>query len=114
MGTAAQGEADLGVAYTLCPVATKVLVFVDDDRGYLEWLRQHPRGLVINCERRPRANYLKLHRADCWTISGTPSRGRQWTTGDYLKACANDGAELRAWAREATGADPTGCTFCAP
>jgi hypothetical protein len=109
----ARGEADLGVAYTLGPVATKVLLFVDNDRGYLEWL-QHPHGLVINCERRPRASYLKLHPADCWTISGTPSRGRRWTTGDYLKACADDGAELRGWARKATGAEPTGCTFCAP
>jgi hypothetical protein len=26
--------------------------FQDDDDGYRRWLREHPNGLVVNCERR--------------------------------------------------------------
>jgi hypothetical protein len=42
---------------------------------------------VLNSERRPRAEYLMLHLATCWTINGRPSRGRVWTTGGYRKVC---------------------------
>ena len=91
-----------------------VVVFLDDDGGYLEWLRKHPDGFVVNAARRPRADYLILHRANCHTISGTPARGSRWTTGDYLKACATAQAELRAWARGETKAEPTGCGSCSP
>ena len=91
-----------------------VVVFLDDDGRYLEWLRKHPDGFVVNAARRPRADYLILHRANCHTISGTPARGSRWTTGDYLKACATAEAELRAWARDETKAEPTGCGSCSP
>jgi hypothetical protein len=37
--------------------------FVDDDAGYLDWLRQHPDRFVINTYIKPSGAYLKLHRA---------------------------------------------------
>ena len=49
--------------------------FVDDDRGYVEWVTKHPRGYVLNTERTPKANDLKLHRATCHTVTGVPARG---------------------------------------
>lgn len=79
-----------------------VETFADDDVGYEAWLRAHPGGVVVNCERNPRASYVMLHRASCHTISGTPPSGRSWTT-QYLKVCADAAGELEAWARVATG-----------
>jgi hypothetical protein len=87
--------------------------FQDDDAGYVNWLRQHPSGLVVNCERQPRASYLKLHRATCAFISGTPSNGRSWT-GPYIKVCALDALNLGAWTQRATGGTPQACAVCRP
>ena len=86
--------------------------FVDDDAGYLSWLRNHPAGFVLNCGREPRHDYLVLHRAGCHTISGTPSRGDNWTTA-FAKVCAGAARELDAWAFERTGAHPSPCALCA-
>jgi hypothetical protein len=94
--------------------APVVRVFVDDDRGYLEWLRQHPRGRVLNAGRHPRFDYLVIHRATCGTISGSPARGSRWTSGDYLKACAGTENDLRTWARNITGGEPGPCGLCDP
>ncbi len=53
--------------------------FVDDDEGYLAWLRDHPGGYVVNADRPPNPSYLRLHRTTCRTISGQPASGRAWT-----------------------------------
>lgn len=50
--------------------------FIDNDDGYLNWITANPTGYVVNCNRYPRAAYLVLHRATCWTISA--SKG-PWT-----------------------------------
>ena len=84
--------------------------FVDDDEGYLAWLREHPRGYVVNAERRPRSEYLVLHRATCHTISG---KAGSWTK-TYTKVCAKTVADLDAWAHTETGGYPSRCGFCPP
>lgn len=88
-----------------------LIEFIEDDKGYVAWLAGHPDGFVLNCERPPRPAYLMLHRATCWTISGAPARGRNWTV-TYQKVCADTFAELSSWAGQ-VGA-PTGCGFCTP
>ena len=88
-------------------------VFDRDDAAYLSWLRTHPTGLVLNCERHPRAAYLVLHRAACRTINGSPARGRTWTA-DYIKVCADSRLELDDWASRQTGALPSPCGLCKP
>jgi hypothetical protein len=60
--------------------------FVDDDRGYLDWVDHHPDSFVINTGRTPSAAYLMLHRASCGTITGEPARGTTFT-GEYAKVC---------------------------
>lgn len=90
------------------------LNFVDDDLGYEFWLRGHPTGYVVNCDRNPRASYLMLHRASCHTINGAPARGDTWTAAGYMKVCADTIAELEAWARAETAAVPQRCGSCAP
>ena len=86
--------------------------FIDDDAGYLAWLRQHPSGFVVNCERSPRPAYLVLHRAS-YTINGTPARGRVWTR-DYKKVCADGAGELEHWAGWTAGGRVSRCGICQP
>jgi Family of unknown function (DUF6308) len=44
---------------------SKIEQFWRDDAGYLAWLRSHPEGYVVNCDRVPKPNYVKLHRTRC-------------------------------------------------
>jgi hypothetical protein len=88
-------------------------VFVDDDQGYLRWLTANPTGYVLNTTRNPIASYLILHRASCSTITGIPSRGRQWT-GPYIKVCSTRRTDLDNWAEQATGGTVQACRRCAP
>ena len=87
--------------------------FIDDDRGYLHWLNANPMGFVVNCERKPRASYLILHRATCGTIRGVPARGKRWTA-DYIKVCSLSKAELESWARREVGGEVSPCRLCNP
>jgi hypothetical protein len=83
--------------------------FVDDDRGYLDWLVHHPDGFVINTGRTPSAAYLMLHRADCGTVNGRPARGTTFT-GDYAKVCG-EREELERFARQ-LGGHAQSCGLC--
>ncbi len=74
-------------------------IFEDDDAGYLGWVDDHQHGFVVNSFRKPDPRYVILHRASCHTIRGKPARGERWTTGDFIKACAETRAELDQWAR---------------
>ncbi|HUV80802.1 MAG TPA: hypothetical protein VMW40_08305 [Candidatus Bathyarchaeia archaeon] len=59
--------------------------FIDDDRGYLDWIDRNPRGFVVNTYRNPSSKYLILHRATCGTISTSKRTiGRQEITSKYV------------------------------
>src|SRR5688500_2306215 len=88
-------------------------IFQDDDAGYLTWLETHSNGLVVNTYRRPRPSYLKLHQADCGTITKKPANGDRWTV-DYVKVCAEHRAELDAWAWHSVGGVLKACKICHP
>lgn len=90
---------------------TASVQFVDDQEGYIAWLRGHPSGYVVNCNRSPSAAYLVLHRATCWTISGTQ---KNWTGGSYIKVCADTLADLDTWGQRETGVYPSRCGTCTP
>jgi hypothetical protein len=89
-----------------------VVVFVDDDGGYLHWIATNPDAHVLNAARSLGAS-ATLHRATCHTISGTPARGRIWT-GPYIKACANDADALQRWSETNIGHAPRPCGTCVP
>ena len=92
----------------------RVLVFRDDDHGYLTWLRDHFMGYVINAERSlSPSSELKLHEAACATISGQPPGGTTWT-GPSIKVCAAQRTDLQRWVREHTKAKLSRCGTCAP
>ncbi len=88
-------------------------LFKDDDDGYILWVRSDRDGFVVNAERALNPKNLVLHRADCRTITGTPTAGDTWT-GDYVKVCAEAKWELQRWAREELGARPRPCHHCDP
>jgi hypothetical protein len=93
--------------------ASQVAIFSEDEDGYSRWLAEHPNGYIINANRTPSPNYLKLHRASCPTISGRPAHGETWT-GPYIKVCADQKTALTEWAADEVGGSPEPCQRCGP
>ncbi|HUY24728.1 MAG TPA: hypothetical protein VMV09_05425 [Candidatus Saccharimonadales bacterium] len=91
----------------------RMTTFIDDDRGYLTWIAQHPGGFVLNTGRKPTPEYLILHLATCSTISGTPARGQYWTK-DLIKHCSEHRAELRCFARVECRGEAQDCGIYQP
>lgn len=89
------------------------LVFSEDEDGYRAWIETHPTGYVLNSYRTPSPTYLKLHRASCGRIRGTPPRGSTWTS-PYIKVCANERADIEWWAADVAGGAVTVCGWCHP
>jgi hypothetical protein len=82
-----------------------VRTFRDNDAGYESWLTANPSGWVVNARRSPSPSYMKLHRAECPTISRLQAGYSRWTTGDYIKVCAEHRAELDDWAQRTFSAE---------
>jgi len=86
--------------------------FINDDQGYLRWIKSYPRGFVVNPLSPPTSKHMTLHRSTCRFISGVPSRGRRWTS--FPKTCSMDLGELRRWAEGEIGGRLFPCRFCNP
>lgn len=81
-------------------------IFVDDDAGYMRWLKKNPGGFVVNTHHSLDASYSCLHRATCSTISTYTSKARPkgcFTERQYAKVCSNDSEDLREWTRKNGG-----------
>lgn len=87
--------------------------FVDMEAEYRAWVKENPQGYVLNTNRVPSASYLILHRADCWTITGEPTRGEYWTK-DFSKVCGDSIAEIQDWAERGVGGSLQACRLCNP
>jgi HB1/ASXL restriction endonuclease-like protein with HTH domain len=85
-----------------------ISVFRDDDRGFFDWLDDHPDGYFINSERRPKPTYLVLHRPNCPHFD----RGPVHWTKDYIKICSANRSDLEEWAASTVGGDVTLCRDC--
>lgn len=85
--------------------------FVNDDAGYLRWLREHPNGFVLNTFPHVTRSYLVLHRASCRTINRPLEPGRLWTH-QYGKSCSDDRASLETWVLEELGVAVHPCGTC--
>jgi len=86
--------------------------FIDDDSGYLAWIRNNPNGFVINSYTIPTSSYLILHSATCNTIS--TNKRTNWTTTGYIKTCSLNRDELTQWTRQEFGCPPHLCGICNP
>jgi hypothetical protein len=70
--------------------------FDGDDKGYLQWLADHPGGYVLNVRRkRPSDDYAILHRVACAAISSRKQSHGAFTERGYRKICAQTVGELR-------------------
>ena len=84
--------------------------FVGDDDGYLAWRRDHPAGWVLNCERQPKATYLKLHRADCPHLGPRP--GWSNLTTAFTKVCGTSPGPFDEWLTATLNTQPDRCAAC--
>jgi hypothetical protein len=83
-----------------------IVEFTKDEASYLWWIVRYSDRYVVSADRRPKANWLTLHRARCHFVSDA----QRWGAGafverDYIKICALDASELETWAR--TQVDPS-------
>jgi hypothetical protein len=86
---------------------------MDDDAGFVRWRDAHPGGFVLIHDRKPRPNFLKVHRAACPSIQGArPARGGDWTRV-LPKTCSDGLDELRQWAQTTAGGELEPCAMCA-
>jgi hypothetical protein len=73
------------------------------EADYDKWMRQHPRGYVINAPKTPSPAALMVwHRAHCHHIR--PDGTTRFVEGPFMKACAMDPGELAKWAKSRTDA----------
>ncbi len=84
-------------------------IFVDDDEGYLAWLREHPEGYVVNADRRrtPRTSGYTTRLQDDQPRTAS---GRAWTVTS-TKICGRRD-ELGRWAEGTVGGTPSPCPSC--
>jgi hypothetical protein len=85
-----------------------ISIFCDDDHGFFGWLDGHPDGYFLNCERRPKPNYLVLHRPSCPHFTRNPIH---WTK-EYIKVCSVSRSDLEEWASGTVGGSATLCRNC--
>jgi hypothetical protein len=91
-------------------VDVSVVVFRDDDAGYLSWLAAHPDGFVLNIARALSAADARLHHASCRTL---PRAAAGALTHSYVKVCSTSRPDLDMWiTRNARGPVRT-CGTCA-
>ncbi|HWA96854.1 MAG TPA: hypothetical protein VG713_00105 [Pirellulales bacterium] len=91
-----------------------MILFLDEDRAYLNWVTHHRGGFVLDCSRHPAKAHLVLHRARCAEVKQAANKRTHWTTGKHMKGCAIDAAELVQWAEQQTGHAPACCAICGP
>lgn len=89
---------------------------MNDDDAYGLWLKDHPRGFVLNVRRNPGPTYTVLHRAHCQTIA-TPRDEGAYTARGYGKVVAKAIEELRGYTRalgRTDGSFSAVCSKCDP
>ena len=84
------------------------------DAAYRRRIKHHPEGFVMNKTLEPhRLGALKLHHADCTTISDEPANGVSYVS-QSTKYYASSLAELESYASNRWGAKTAKCGKCFP
>lgn len=91
--------------------------FVNDDAGYLEWLKNNPAGFVINTTMTKTPGLMILHRGCCPHISGyASSHGKNaFTSKQYIKICSDNVDDIIEWVKDngrPDGSCSKGCKTC--
>lgn len=74
--------------------------FGEGDAPYLEWLKNHQDGFVLQTKAHPDPDYMNLHSAKCKSISKVTSskKASPFTAAGYIKICSDDPTELFKYA----------------
>ncbi len=91
-----------------------MIIFIHEDRTYLNWVTHHRHGYVLDGRRRPHLRHLLLHRASCPKIRKSLGQRTNWTMGDRFKACSPHFDELQAWVVEEAAVAASLCEQCQP
>jgi putative restriction endonuclease len=76
-------------------------IFDSSDVPYLEWLRTHPEGYVLNTRRGKGAHFAMVHLANCSHIASTAGISDDgYTMRDDIKVCALEVEELITFVKE--------------
>jgi hypothetical protein len=87
------------------------VVFIKNEKGYLQWASENPRGFIVNADEPPTSpDYPMIHRATHKAMT-SPKR-TNYTTGRFFKVCSNDMHELEKWAKEKRGKKLNPCGIC--
>ena len=90
--------------------------FSGEDEQFRDWVKQRPRGYVLNTDRAlSSGEFTRLHRAGCFTLEPGFGGGTQQTV-DFIKVCSPDPKELNEWARGnlGYGLRALRCQHCEP
>src|SRR5690242_80541 len=91
-----------------------MILFLDEERGYLSWVTHHRQGFVLDSPRKATGKHVTVHRATCELIKRSESKRTHWTTGSRMKGCSLDLNELQMWAQTQTGSMAALCSICTP
>ncbi len=83
--------------------------FLNDERGYADWLERHPNGFVLTVNARSTGHH-RIHRVDCMHLYDPDPEVRRTRK---KKLVADNSDELLTWARS-TGAQTIECSTCKP
>jgi len=92
-----------------------VLVFNNDESGYLSWVTRNVGGFVVNTRNVLDPQYLVLHRASCTAVLHHRNMERNpggFTERGYQKICSLSADELHAYLQGITGTQTSFSKFC--
>ena len=88
-----------------------MITFENEDKEYLQWLRNHEHGYVLNRRNSP-ANTFMVHTTQCSHIN-EPSNENYEHTVIKSKMCSDSAEDVQAWA-DAKGFSVVECGDCKP
>lgn len=86
-----------------------MIVFLNEDQAYLQWVRRHREGFVLAGRRWPKLGQFKLHRASCCELRASDHP----TKGSRLLAVSAQREELEDWASQQSQSIDS-CDTCRP
>ncbi|VWC91801.1 HNH endonuclease [Burkholderia lata] len=91
-------------------------IFDSTDEKYLDWMRLHREGYVLNTTRHE-SSYAILHKSECHHISiyAKQYAANAFTGENYIKICSDTAADLEAWTeKNRPRATLATCQTCQP
>lgn len=85
-----------------------MIVFENDDYGYLNWIEDNPGGYVVNLT----SGLIKLHTASCGMIK--TNKRKNYTSNGQIKHCFSNRREVEEANRIEYHENMTLCKGCKP